>query len=76
MLYILAGDDKQARACAAWLELQPKQWRTLRDGDELRGIDRPKVLQFGTFWRHERFNEIMEICKRVRAFVSSINDRP
>jgi hypothetical protein len=62
------------RAAANWLELHPKQWRRVRDGDELRGLDGAKLLLFGAYRKHPRYEYIMEVARRCRTFVSTLED--
>lgn len=75
MLYILAGDDRQAHAAADWLELDRKRWRRITDGRELQGVESPKLLLFGRYWENPRYPQVMDVVKIMRGFVSVLEDR-
>ena len=74
MIFIQAGNQDQARVCANWLELHPKGWRYLRDGDELLGTDHPKIVRFGTYRQNKNWPRIDEMAHHHHAYISRLED--
>lgn len=75
MIFIYAGDDRQAYACAQWLELDPKHCRTLHSPYDLDGTDGAKVLLFGTYYQRADWPQMRDTLPIVRAFTSALEDK-
>lgn len=73
-LWIMAKESRDAHRVAQWLGMVPKSYVFLDRVDQLRGVDRPRVLMYETAWRHPRYRELYYTAKLQHAFISALND--
>ena len=74
MLYIYAGEYRQAAWLGEWLGLDRHSWEFLGDNRSLNGIQSPKVIRWGTYRNRRDYQYTMDMLSALGAFVIDVND--
>lgn len=63
MIFVFAGNYREAQACSRQHELGDLQWTYLHSLEQLRGTENPNVIRYGTYRHRKDFNAIEDMIK-------------
>lgn len=59
MIYVIAGNHREAQSWAQSQGLAPRQWRYVYDANSIIGLRRPVVVLTGRHWANENVGEML-----------------
>jgi hypothetical protein len=76
MLYIFAGDSKQAAYIAGWLGIPKKGWQFLLNPSQLGGMQYAHVMKYGTYHMRDDNRYFQAMFQALECRIVVLDDRP